>query len=27
MPDKYHIKTNPVPPRLQRVGKFGVEFK
>ena len=24
MPDKYHIKTTPVPPRLQRVGKFGI---
>jgi ferredoxin len=24
MPDKYHIKTTPVPPRLARIGKFGV---
>jgi len=24
MPDKYHIKTQPVPPRRPRVGKFGV---
>ena len=24
MPDKYHIKTQPVPPRLPRIGKHGV---
>ncbi len=24
MPDKYHIKTKPVPPRLPRIGKSGV---
>jgi ferredoxin len=24
MPDKYHIKTQPVPPRLARVGRCGV---
>ncbi|MCX6007793.1 MAG: hypothetical protein NTZ34_11135, partial [Chloroflexi bacterium] len=24
MPDKYHIKTHPVPPRLPRIGKCGV---
>ena len=24
MPEKYHLKTQPVPPRLARVGKFGV---
>ncbi len=24
MPKKYHIKTTPVPPRLARVGKYGV---
>jgi ferredoxin len=24
MPEKYHIKTQPVPPRLPRIGKFGV---
>lgn len=24
MPEKYHIETTPVPPRLARVGKFGV---
>ena len=24
MPEKYHIKTNPVPPRLPRIGKYGI---
>ena len=24
MPEKYHLKTQPVPPRMPRVGKFGV---
>ena len=24
MPDKYHIHTTPVPPRLPRIGKYGV---
>ena len=24
MPEKYHIETRPVPPRLPRVGKYGV---
>ena len=24
MPEKYHIKTGPVPPRRPRIGKFGV---
>jgi ferredoxin len=24
MPEKYHIKTTPVPPRLPRIGKYGV---
>jgi len=24
MPEKYHIKTRPVPPRRPRIGKFGV---
>ncbi|MBN1291702.1 MAG: hypothetical protein JXB48_07665 [Candidatus Latescibacteria bacterium] len=24
MPEKYHIKTSPVPPRLPRIGKYGV---
>lgn len=24
MPEKYHIETKPIPPRLPRVGKFGV---
>jgi ferredoxin len=24
MPEKYHIKTKPVPPRLPRIGKYGV---
>jgi ferredoxin len=24
MPEKYHIKTKPVPPRLARIGKYGV---
>ena len=24
MPDKYHIHTTPVPPRLPRIGKFGI---
>jgi ferredoxin len=25
MPEKYHIETRPVPPRRQRVGKYGIE--
>ena len=24
MPEKYHIKTQPVPPRLPRIGKYGI---
>src|SRR5512147_2924567 len=24
MPEKYHIKTAPVPPRRPRIGKFGI---
>ncbi|MDO9262494.1 MAG: glutamate synthase-related protein [Desulfosalsimonadaceae bacterium] len=24
MPEKYHIKTTPVPPRLPRIGKYGI---
>src|SRR3972149_9409882 len=24
MPEKYHIKTSPVPPRLPRIGKYGI---
>jgi hypothetical protein len=24
MPEKYHIKTQPVPPRRPRIGKHGV---
>ena len=24
MPDKYHIKTKPIPPRRPRIGKVGV---
>jgi ferredoxin len=24
MPEKYHIKTQPVPPRMPRVGKYGI---
>jgi ferredoxin len=24
MPDKYHIHTTPVPPRLPRIGKYGI---
>ena len=24
MPDKYHIHTTPVPPRLPRIGKYGM---
>ena len=24
MPEKYHIKTQPVPPRRPRIGKYGV---
>ena len=24
MPEKYHIETQPIPPRRPRVGKYGV---
>jgi ferredoxin len=24
MPEKYHIKTQPVPPRMPRIGKYGI---
>ncbi len=24
MPEKYHISTTPVPPRLPRIGKYGI---